>query len=68
MQELSGAWLSHADEAKQAETAVHGCHCSGDMAVHTRIYWSYRGAMSCDPCTSFFAGSLPQFIRQYSHV
>ena len=25
--------LCHADESSEDETAVHGCHCPGDMAV-----------------------------------
>ena len=28
--------LCHADEANKAETADHGCHCPGDMAVRMR--------------------------------
>ena len=26
----------HADKANKAETAVHGCHCPGDMGVRMR--------------------------------
>ena len=26
----------HADESSEDETAVHGCHCPGDMAVRMR--------------------------------
>ena len=26
----------HADESSEDETAVHGCHCPGDMAVGMR--------------------------------
>ena len=26
----------HADESCEDETAVHGCHCPGDMAVRMR--------------------------------
>ena len=30
-------WLCHTDlETNQAVTAVHGCHCRGDMAVRMR--------------------------------
>ena len=28
--------LCHADESSEDETAVHGCHCPGDMAVRMR--------------------------------
>ena len=31
----------------KAKTAVHGCHCSGDMAACIR-YWPYHG-VSCAP-------------------
>ena len=30
---ISARRLCHADEVNKAETAVHGCHCLGDMAM-----------------------------------
>ena len=35
----------------KAETAVHGCHCPGDMAVRCVRYWPDRGLVfDCVSC------------------
>ena len=42
---LSGTILV---SANKDETAVHGCHCPGDMAVRIHRYWAYRGDVLFD--------------------
>ena len=35
----------------KAETVVHGCQCTGDIAVRMRGVLSISGAVGCDDCS-----------------